>query len=128
MDMKRIRVLSVEDEPDLQRLLSFALKEDEFEVHLAYDGPQGLQKAVALKPHVILCDLMLPGYDGRELITRLRDYPGTKDIPVIVVTAYADDERFREADLRALGVRHYLRKPVPNETLVRLLRETAAPR
>lgn len=128
MDMKRIRVLSVEDEPDLQRLLSFALKEDEFEVHLAYDGPQGFQKAVALKPHVILCDLMLPKYDGRELIVRLKDYPGTKDIPVIVITAYADEERFSEGAMRELGVRHYLRKPVPNDRLVRLLRETAAPR
>ncbi|OGS35534.1 MAG: hypothetical protein A2506_12685 [Elusimicrobia bacterium RIFOXYD12_FULL_66_9] len=123
--MAPIRLLSVEDDPDLQRLLALMLADEDFEVHLAFTGPDGLAKAVALTPDVILCDLMLPGYGGQELIRRLKAYPGTRDIPIVVVTAYYDSAGLTEAEIRRLGISEYVRKPVHHRELLQLLRRAA---
>lgn len=117
-----IRVLSVEDDHDLQRLLALALAEGEFEAHFAYTGPEGYDAAVALKPGIILCDLMLPGYGGQELIRRLREKPETRAIPIVVVTAYYDAASLVESEIRKLGVIEYVRKPVRCGDLLLLLR------
>lgn len=121
-----IRVLSVEDEPDLQRLRALTLADQDFELHYAFNGPQGLAKAQALKPHVVLVDLMLPGYDGRELVRRLKDDPATADVPVIVTTAYSGSATFGEAEIAKLGVAAYLAKPVAREELIDTIRRVAA--
>lgn len=123
--MATIRLLSVEDDPDLQRLLALMLADEDFEVHLAFTGPDGLAKAIALMPDVILCDLMLPGYGGQELIRRLKAYPETRDIPIVVVTAYYDMEGLVEPEIRKLGIAEYLRKPVHHRELLQILRRVA---
>ncbi|MDD5302824.1 MAG: response regulator [Elusimicrobia bacterium] len=121
-----IRLLSVEDDPDLQRLLALALAGADFEAHFAFTGPEGFEAAVALRPDVILCDLMLPGYGGQELIRKLKEEPGTRDIPVVVVTAYYDAATLVEAEIRKLGVIEYVRKPVRCGELLKLVRKIAA--
>lgn len=121
-----IRVLSVEDDHDLQRLLALALADGEFEAHFAYTGPEGYDSAVLLKPGIILCDLMLPGYGGQELIRKLKENPRTRDIPVVVVTAYYDSASLVESEIRKLGVIEYVRKPVRCGDLLLLLRKIAA--
>ncbi|MDP3543127.1 MAG: response regulator [Elusimicrobiota bacterium] len=121
-----MRLLSIEDDPDLQRLLALALADEEFEVHFAFTGPTGFESAISLRPDIILCDLMLPGYGGRELIRRLKEEPATRDIPVVVVTAYYDTATMIEAEVRKLGVIEYVRKPVRGAELLVLLRRIAA--
>jgi CheY-like chemotaxis protein len=122
-----IRILSVEDDVDLQRLLALALADEDFEVHYAFTGPEGFEKALALRPQVILCDLMLPIYGGRELIGRLKAEESTRDVPIVVITAYYDSATFVEEEIRKLGVIEYLRKPVRTEDLVRTIRRVVAP-
>lgn len=122
-----IRILSVEDDVDLQRLLALALADEDLEVHYAFTGPEGFEKALALRPHVILCDLMLPIYGGRELIGKLKDNRSTRDLPIVVITAYYDSATLVEEEIRKLGVIEYLRKPVRTEDLVRIIRRVAAP-
>lgn len=122
----KIRILSVEDEPDLQRLRALVLADDDFELHYAFTGPQGYEMALVLRPDVILCDLMLPCYDGRELISRLKAEPTTRDIPIVAITAYDDGGMYGEDAIRALGAEEYLRKPVPRVRLIRVLRKIAA--
>jgi len=123
--MAMIRLLSVEDDPDLQRLLALALADEDFEVHLAFTGPDGFAKAFSVRPDVILCDLMLPGYGGQELIRRLKAEPETRGIPIVVVTAYYDTAALVEAEIRKLGIVEYLRKPVHHGELLQLLRRVA---
>ncbi|MBI2789449.1 MAG: response regulator [Elusimicrobia bacterium] len=120
-----IRVLSVEDDHDLQRLLALALADGEFEAHFAYTGPEGYDAVLALKPGIILCDLMLPGYGGQELIRLLKEKPETRDIPIVVVTAYYDSASLVESEIRKLGVIEYVRKPVRCGDLLLLLRRIA---
>jgi DNA-binding response OmpR family regulator len=118
-----IRLLSVEDDPDLQRLLALALADEDFEVHYAFTGPAGYEAAVSLRPDVILCDLMLPGFGGKDLIQKLREEPSTRGIPVVVVTAYYDAATLVESEIRKLGVVEYIRKPVHRAELLKLLKK-----
>lgn len=116
------RILVVEDDADLQRLLALSLGREGWDVHYAYRGPEGFEKAVALLPRIILCDMMLPGYGGVELIRRLKANPATRDVPIVVMTAYYGSATLVESEVRKLGVIEYVRKPFKLSELVRLLR------
>src|SRR5439155_24220750 len=79
-----MRVLVIEDEPELRRVLAQALREDGYAVDEAADGPDGLFKATTWAYDLVLLDLMLPGLDGFSLLGRLRREKAT---PVLVLTA-----------------------------------------
>ena len=83
---KKMKILFIEDEPNLQRVLSKAFEKEGVSVVQAYDGERGLQLAHDAKPDLILLDLILPKKDGFTVITELKKDPGTKAIPVIVLT------------------------------------------
>ncbi len=116
------RILSVEDDPDLQHLVSYALRNQGFEVHYAFTGPEGLEKALSLNPDLILMDMVLPGLNGVEVVKRLKQKKATRDIPVIVLTAYAADANFMESGIMALGAVEYMRKPLQMQELVKTIK------
>lgn len=120
------RVLSVEDDADLQRLLAISLAAEDFDLHYAGSGPEGFEKAVSLLPDVMLVDMMLPGYHGPELIKRLRAEPKTRKVPIVVMTAFYDTASLVEAEVRRLGVIEYMRKPVRMSDLVKILKRLDA--
>lgn len=101
--------LVVEDNRDLARHLSRILG-DEYRVHLAHDGAEGLERARALRPDVILSDVMMPKLGGEELLRALRREPGLADVPVIFLTARAD--RSLPARLLEAGAADYMVKPM----------------
>lgn len=108
-------VLVVEDNRDLRRFIADSLA-PEFRWACAAQGEEGYQKARALKPDLILTDLMMPKYSGEYLVSRVRDDEEVRDIPIIVLTAKADDSlRLR---LLKAGVQDYLLKPFPTEELL----------
>ena len=106
-------VLYIEDNPDNMTTMR-AILEGEYRLAGASDGTEGLKKASALKPKVILLDLSLPDTEGFEVLEKLKEDPATKDIPVAAVTARAmkgDRRRALEA-----GCKAYVTKPVdPDE-------------
>ena len=116
------RILSVEDDPDFQHLVSYALRNQGFEVHYAFTGPEGHEKALSLNPDLILLDMMLPGLNGVEVVKRLKQKKATRDIPIIVLTAYAADANFMESGIMALGAVEYMRKPVQMPELVKTIK------
>ncbi|MEF3696079.1 ATP-binding protein [Desulfolutivibrio sp.] len=107
-DDPRGLVLIVEDNPDMNAFLAAALK-DEYRTAQALDGREGLEKALALRPGLIVSDVMMPGMDGEEMVRRLRAHPETADVPVIMLTAKAD-EALRTRLLRNM-VQDFLTKP-----------------
>lgn len=117
------RILSVEDDPDFQHLISIALRNQGFEVHYAFTGPEGHEKALSLNPDLILLDMMLPGLSGPELAKLLMKTKATRDIPIVVMTAYPGDANFFESEIKALGPVEYLRKPVRLEELVKIIKK-----
>lgn len=117
------KILSIEDDVDLQQVVAYALKKKGWEVVFAYDGKDGLEKAQELKPDLILLDMMLPGLNGIEVITELKAGPATRAIPVIVMTAYPSDAQFLESVAVAMGAVKYLAKPVRIDDLIRTIEE-----
>src|SRR4051794_33339774 len=89
------------------------------EVEVAFDGADGLEKARALRPEVVLCDIGLPGMDGYAVARALRAAPETRGAFLIALTGYGQDDDRRRA-LEA-GFDTHLLKPVDLEALRRLL-------
>lgn len=113
------RILSVEDDVDLQQVVAYALAKKGWDVVYAYDGNDGLAQALKLKPDLILLDMMLPGLNGIEVIKGLKESEATREIPVVVMTAYPSDAQFLENAVRAMGAVEYLAKPVHIDALVK---------
>ncbi|PIR18270.1 MAG: two-component system response regulator [Elusimicrobia bacterium CG11_big_fil_rev_8_21_14_0_20_64_6] len=113
------RILSIEDDVDLQQVFAYVLTKKGWTVTYAYDGKDGLQKALELKPDLILLDMMLPGLNGIEVIKALKENEATRETPVLVMTAYPGDEQFLKASVLAMGAVEYLAKPVHVDTLVK---------
>ncbi len=113
------KILIIEDEKDIQELLQLYLKREGYDVHIAKDGETGLRKASQERYDLILLDLMLPQMDGLEICRNLRSRPQTSDIPIIMITAKAE-ESDRIVGLE-IGADDYITKPFsPREVLARV--------
>lgn len=119
------RVLVVEDDQKIRDIMKWILERAGFRVSTADDGESGAAAAIADPPDAVLLDLMLPKLSGFEVLSRLRDAEGTKDVPVIIVTARAAGEGSLGA-ARERGAVGYLEKPFKSETLVAVVREILA--
>ena len=86
------RVLLVDDDPAILRLLDVNFRMEGFEVDAAGHGEEALALAAATPPDVVILDLMMPGMDGRQLYDRLRAAPATATVPVVFLTARGRDD------------------------------------
>src|SRR5579862_8050895 len=112
-------VVVIDDEKDLIELVRYNLEKEGFDVIGAMNGEAGLEIARQHRPNLILLDLMLPGMDGLEVCRRIRSDNATVRIPVIILTAKAD-EPDRIVGLE-LGADDYITKPFsPRELAARV--------
>jgi DNA-binding response OmpR family regulator len=122
-------VLVVEDEPDIRNLIALHLAREGFRCRVAATGEEALRAVRASVPDLVVLDLMLPEMDGREVCRRLRSEPASAALPIIIVTAKAD-EVDRIVGLE-LGADDYVTKPFsPRELVARVravLRRARAP-
>ena len=117
--MSKFKILCVEDNPDTQRMLSFLLTQAGYEVITADDGLQGIQKAKAWRPALILMDMMMPRMSGVEAVRRLRKLKVTRDIPILMLSAYQEQALIDEA-IQA-GADDYLIKTVLPDDLTDII-------
>ena len=117
--MWKFKILCVEDNADTQRMLSFLLTQAGYEVITADDGFQGIQKAKAWRPALILMDMMMPRMSGVEAVRRLRKLRVTKDIPILMLSAYKEQALIDEA-IQA-GADDYLIKTILPEDLTEMI-------
>ncbi len=110
------RILIIEDDVELASLVALYLKTAGFEVQTAVTGPEGVSKAVAWSPHLVILDLMLPGLDGWEVCRQIRR---TSRVPILMVTARGEeDDRLRGFEE---GADDYVVKPfLPRELVARV--------
>ncbi len=114
--MANAKILVIDDEPSILNLVTAYLKAEDYEVYTAEDGLAGLKAARAYKPDLIVLDVMLPGIDGVELLTRLRR---ESDVYVILLTAKTE-ETDRIVGL-TIGADDYVTKPFsPRELTARI--------
>jgi len=113
-------VLVVEDEPDIRGLIVHHLEREGFRCRTATSGGEALARVRATPPDLIVLDLMLPGMDGLEVCRRVRADPATSALPIIMLTAKAD-EVDRVVGLE-IGADDYLAKPFSTKELVARVR------
>jgi two-component system, OmpR family, alkaline phosphatase synthesis response regulator PhoP len=104
-----MKVLIVDDEPDLLSTVEYRLKFADCDVVTACNGQEGLEKALSEKPDLILLDTNMPVMNGHQMLERLRANPELKNIRVIMLTARAEPQDIAAAS--ALGVSDYITKP-----------------
>jgi diguanylate cyclase (GGDEF)-like protein len=83
------KILVVDDDPDIGRFIEVNLRTHGFEVHLASDGLEALEKATEVRPDLAVVDVMMPRMDGFQVVERLRGDPRTSDVCIIMLTAKA---------------------------------------
>lgn len=108
-------VLVIDDNADMRAFISEALRPF-YQVACANDGQEGLEKANILHPDLVLCDVMMPIMSGDEMVTELRRHPEMADLPIIMLTAKADDAL--RVDLLKAGVQGYINKPFSVDELL----------
>jgi signal transduction histidine kinase len=119
-------VLVIEDNLDMNRFVRNALA-PHFRTESAFDGAEGLVRALALRPDLIISDLMMPEMSGEELIARIRAHPELEPVPILVLTARADDAL--RARLLSQGAQDHLLKPfLPDELRSRVANLVSAKR
>ena len=114
--MKRETILVIEDDADIRELIEYNLGRDGYRVQSTADGEEGLDKARAKAPDLVVLDLMLPGIDGVELCRQLKRDPVTRNIPIVMVTAKSE-----ETDVvlgLGVGADDYITKPFSPRTLL----------
>lgn len=119
------RILVVDDEPTIARILRLLLEPEGHEVLAANDGSRGFAMAQRQVPDLIILDLMMPVMDGTWLLEMLRGNERTESIPVMVLSARSDDETQRHCE--ALGIQTYLQKPFQAEELIGAVDSLVAP-
>jgi hypothetical protein len=114
-----LRVLLVDDNVDSADGLGLLLELQGHEIRVAYDGPTALETARQFRPHVALLDIGMPSMDGYELGRRLHATPETKDVLLVAMTGWGQDEDHRKS--REAGFAHHLVKPFEPAVLEKLL-------
>jgi len=111
------KLLVVDDEKDIVEFLEKKLKEEGYEVVVAFDGEEALTKVKEDNPDVILLDLMLPKIDGYEVVKQIREKFTDKWRPIIIISA--KDELDSVKKCYGLEADHYLVKPCPIKEILR---------
>jgi CheY-like chemotaxis protein len=120
------RVLVVDDDEVIRRLIEVNLSLEGFEVSTAVDGQDCLDKVAEINPDVITLDVMMPRLDGWETAVQLRQAPDTAHIKVLLITARAQEDD--KAHGARVGADAYLTKPFDPNEMIRLVRELVGPR
>jgi len=109
------RILTIDDDETSLWLLKETLTGKGYEVLTAGSGEKGVAMAIKSKPDLILLDIMMPGMDGYETLSKIKGTQETKDIPVIMVTAEGHELNKKKAS--AMGVAAFITKPIDFEVL-----------
>lgn len=115
------KVLVIDDEEELLRLLKVRLENAGYSVSVANNGKSGIERAKETLPNVILLDLMMPEMDGFQVCKELKSDKKTSDIPIVALTALGEEESAKKA--LKLGVKTYVVKPFDSEMLLSALQE-----
>lgn len=107
------KILVIDDDPDIAKLINLILKPRGLQTYHAVDGQDGLKQAYELQPDLIILDIMMPDHDGYEICARLREL---SDVPILMLTAKSQGSDVTHGF--AVGADDYVKKPFSNDELV----------
>ncbi len=114
-------MLVVDDDPMVTRLVRINLELEDFQVEEAWDGNTAIRMMRENPPEILVLDIMMPRMDGWEILRRVREDPGLKDMPVVLLTAKVQDEDMARG--WRMGADGYITKPFNPVGLADILRE-----
>lgn len=115
MEGKAKKILIADDEPDILEIVGYNLEKEGYEIHMAKDGVEALEKAKILTPDLIILDIMMPRKTGVEVCEILRAQPDFQDTLIIFLTAMSDES----SQIKGLetGADDYVNKPISPKVL-----------
>lgn len=119
--MERKRVLLVEDEPELIKIVETVFKDEGFDVRMALSAENALEIVKTFTPSIVISDVKMEGMDGFDFVEALRKNPMYQKTPVILVTILDDRDSIERA--KKLGVSAYMTKPFDADELLEKVRE-----
>jgi CheY-like chemotaxis protein len=111
------RILVVDDEPDIVKVVVFRLKKEGYDVQVAMDGQQGVDLTKTIKPDLILLDITLPKMNGYEVCERIKTDEAIKHIPIVFMTASVSTGVFSDRFPKT-GAQGYVSKPFDFQQLL----------
>lgn len=118
------KVLIIEDDPAISRLVDFSLKREGYETATANNGLDGIRKAKYEVPDLVILDVMLPGMDGFEICHRLRTESDTEKLPILMFSAKAQE--IDKTTGMKVGADDYLPKPAAPEEIIKRVEKLLA--
>jgi len=121
---KQIKILVIDDDPDVHTLVRKILEPKSYDVVCAYNGEEGLRKVVEERPDLIILDVIMPGKHGFEVCKELKTdekYHFFSNIPVLMLTVYPEDREKMHLSMREgmmMEAEDYLQKPVDPQELI----------
>ncbi len=116
MEKRDIKILLVDDEPDILEIVGYNLSSEGYKVITAENGAEGVKKAIKEKPHLIILDVMMPEMDGIEACEQIRVIPELKDVIITFLTARGED--YSQVAGFDAGADDYITKPIKPKVLV----------
>ncbi len=116
MKNKNIKILLVDDEPDILEIVGYNLEREGYQIIEARNGEQGLALAIKEKPHLIILDIMMPVMDGIEMCKKVREIDSLKNTLITFFTARGED--FSKLEGFDVGADDYITKPIKPKVLV----------
>jgi|TARA_B110000438_G_C15810692_1_gene649499 two-component system alkaline phosphatase synthesis response regulator PhoP len=116
MDKSKIKILLVDDEPDVLEVLSYNLSKIGYQIFTASDGSKAIDKAIEIKPQLIIMDVMMPNMDGIEACEIIRKNPEHNNIIIMFLTARGED--YSQVAAFDAGADDYVTKPIKPKILM----------
>lgn len=116
MKKKDIKILLVDDEPDILEIVGYNLEQAGYQVFKAENGKNAVKQAQKVKPHLIIMDVMMPEMDGMEACEKIREIPDLKDTIITFLTARSED--YSQVAGFEVGADDYIAKPIKPKLLV----------
>lgn len=116
MKKKHIKILLVDDEPDILEIVGYNLSQEGYKILTAQNGREAISKAKKEKPHLIIMDVMMPEMDGIEACEAIRNIPELSEVIITFLTARAED--YSQVAGFEVGADDYITKPIKPKILV----------
>lgn len=116
MKKKDIKILLVDDEPDILEIVGFNLENEGYQIFTAKNGLEAIKKSKAIQPHLILLDVMMPEMDGIEACEKIREIPSLNNVIIAFFTARGED--YSQVAGFEAGADDYITKPVKPKVLI----------
>jgi DNA-binding response OmpR family regulator len=112
-------ILVVDDEPDIVKIVELWLSANNYEVHTAHNGVEGLSKCKLIRPDAVILDIMMPDMDGSTVADEMKNDPNTSNIPVIFLTGAVKASEVPKS--HKIGGQYFLAKPFKGEEMLKML-------